>query len=186
MSKPLSERCGKPYPHNAIYEILTYGVPAGDRNEPKRYNKRTVNAYWKMLESAPPKTRQAYTLVFANGNTLKEAAQIMKSSSTTVRNYLKLIYYTRDKHGYMVSNLEKISNSSYAGNCSNISRLHEQVDRYVHHFMPLTSLTSSQAFDVLTADADGISPEHIAGFYKLNADDVQKIISDFHERCLFM
>lgn len=183
MSKPLADRSGRSYPHNAIYEILTYGVPAGERNEPKKYSKRTINVYWKMMEAAPPKTRQAYELVYANKNTLKEAAMIMHCAPTTVNRYLKLIYFARDKHGYLTSMLEKASHTSYTGQSIDSLALAEKIDRYYHHFMDLRVFTYYQVLDILTADSEKIDAETIAKFYKYDVSDVASLIEDFHYKC---
>jgi hypothetical protein len=184
MKRTLAERSGRTYPHNAIYEILTYGTRPGERNEPKRYNRRTVNEYWRMLEQAPPMTRKAYELVYANGNTLKDAGRMMKISSTTVKNYLRLLYLTRDKHGYMVGNLDKISHSSYSAVKGDPVRLIESIDRYIDQYMDTpTELLSDQIYDVLLASSDGVAPEHIAGFYGLDEKEVSRIVEDFAKKC---
>lgn len=50
-SKTLFNRSGRTYPHNAIYEILTYRNPEGAWKEPKRYDRRALNEFTKMMSA---------------------------------------------------------------------------------------------------------------------------------------
>ena len=46
----LAERSGRTYPHNAIYEILTFRMPTEKRNEPKKYPKATCLKFERILK----------------------------------------------------------------------------------------------------------------------------------------
>ena len=182
MAISLAERSGRVYPHNAIYEILTYGIPYTMRHEPKKYNKRTVNEFWKMLNSTNEKTRKAYELVYANNNTLQEAGSIMKVSPTTIKRYLMNIYFVRDDNGYLIADLERISKSSYS-NQEKAKRGHtlERILWFADNILPLTSLSKESALNVLTAVADNISVTGISEFYKYPIDDVQTIVDAYNK-----
>lgn len=181
MKRTLAERSGRTYPHNAIYEILTNNMPYNLRHEPKLYNKRTINTFWKMLNTAGDKTRQAYELVYANGNTLKDAGKIMRVSGSTVKKYLMNIYFVKDKHGYLVSDLDKIAKSSFREN-ENIRGIKtERIYYFLDKSLPLTSLTKEEATNVLIAYADNVSIIGISEFYHYSMEDVEIIVNAFKD-----
>lgn len=181
MKRTLAERSGRVYPHNAIYEILTNGVPYNLRHEPKRYNKRTVNTFWKMLNSTSPTIRQAYELVYANNNTLKDAGVIMKVSGSTVKKYLMDIYYIKDEHGYLVSDLNKIAKSSFRENENIRGCKTERIYYFLDNLLPLTSLDKDEATNVLVTYADGVSTLGIAEYYHYPLEDVETVVDKFKD-----
>ena len=180
MGKSLSNRSGRPYPHNAIYEVLTHGVPYTMRHEPKRYNKRTVNEFWKMLNETNEKTRKAYELVYANGNTLKDAGKIMKISGSTVKKYLMNLYFVKDKTGYLVSDLDKIAKTSLAGpEKTKRGYTMDKIYWFVDNMLPMTSLSKEDALNVLSATADKVSVIGISEFYHYPMEDVEVIVNAY-------
>lgn len=109
MRKSLAERSGRDYPHNAIYEILTYRVDKENRNEPVVYNDKTVAYFTDVVTNGRPDFCKAYLKVYMLGYTLEEVAQMMKCSSTTVRKYLNEIFFMQDDDGFVVNKLKLLS-----------------------------------------------------------------------------
>lgn len=182
--RSLAQRSGRQFPHNAIYEILTHGIPLTMRSEPKCYSKRTINEFWKMLENTSVLTRRAYELVYANDNTLVEAGKIMKVSPSTVKKYLMNIYFVKDDMGYMVAGLDEVSKTSMDGN-GKVTRGKslEQIIWFVNNHLPLTKLNKSQARNVLTAYCEDVTVGAIAGFYKYPIEDCITITKAYEDMC---
>lgn len=109
MRRSLAERSGREYPHNAIYEILTYRVKEDDRNEPIIYSPKVVDFYHHILGEVTPEIMVAYVHVYEMGETLEQAGKRLKCSGPTVRKLLNEVFYAQDKNGYLVGQLKNLS-----------------------------------------------------------------------------
>lgn len=179
--RSLSKRSGREYPHNAIYEILTYGVPDYLRNEPKNYSKKTLNEFTRIMNTAPSKTKQAYELVFANGNTLKEAGAIMKVSSSTVRKYMMNIYFVRDEFGYSVANLEKTVRGVYKDiPAYNGTSAKDHIEWWLqYHCSNRHGLSTKTIVAIIESDYEGSTVKEISDLYDIDATTVAAIIDAY-------
>lgn len=180
-SRTLADRSGRAYPHNAIYEILTYRNPDGAWREPKKYSKKTLNEFTKMLNAASDLTRMAYTLVYQNGNTLTEAGKIMRMSPTTVRKYLNDIFFARDEYGYLVANLEKTVRGSFKDiPTSDGMNVHQHIKWYLtYHCKDKHDLSDAVLSAILEYDYDGCSPIEIGSLLRVKATIVKKVIAEY-------
>lgn len=177
----LAERSGREYPHNAIYEILTHGVPEVSRREPKKYSKKTLNEFTKMMNAAPEKTKQAYELVFANGNTLKEAGTVMKISPTTVKNYMMNIYFVRDEFGYMVANLERTVRGVFKDvPAFNGTSAQEHIKWWLqYHCNNKHGLSNNTIVAIIESDYEGLTAKEIGNLYDIDATTVSAIVDAY-------
>lgn len=185
MKRSLAYRSGKMYPHNAICEILKKGTPS--YTPPTRYSHRVVNKFFEILERGPEKTRKAYMLVFSCGNSLTDAAKVLKVSPTTVRRWLENIYFVRDEYGYQVAELAKyaMSNSfteTYKKadpSLDTIEKWHWWIDKHAAQNNP--NLTKDQMICILDAVYRDLDYTIIADFYKLNRMDVMEFVNQYKD-----
>ena len=179
--KTVANRSGRIFPHNAIYEILTYRSWDKRIEEPRRYNQRTINEFWNILEHCSPKTRQAYNLVYCNGNTLKDAGVLMGCSATTVRRYLENVFYVRDKDSYMIHRMMRVSRATNLGllntmDSFKIDKIYKYVDKY---FKESESLSKEDAKIILVCYGDGLSVQCISEFYRFPIEEVKKLVASY-------
>lgn len=182
MSKrTLADRSGRPYPHNAIYEILTYRNASKLNHEPLKYNKKALNEFVKMLNAAPKQIKLAYELVFLNGNTLAEAGKIMKMSPSSVRKCITNLFFVKDEHGYMVANLEKIVRGSY----SNIStrdgmNVHEHIDWFIKYHCKNKSNLPEKLIAVLLEDSyEGLTSTALSVKYGVREGLIREVLDEY-------
>lgn len=180
-SKTLFNRSGRTYPHNAIYEILTYRNPEGAWKEPKKYDRRTLNEFTKMMSAAPTTVKAAYEIVFSNENTLTEAGKLLKVSPTTVRKYLNDIFFIRDEHGYLIANLEKMVRGSYK-NVSTTDGMNvwEHIEWYLKYHCKNKHHCSTETIDsILEMGYENADAEEIAKFHHISVSTVKKVLADY-------
>lgn len=110
MGKGLAKRSGREYPHNAIFEILTYRMSEEDKiNEPVIYSDKAVKAFRELISSCPQEVLLCYTDVYEVGLTLEDTANRRKCSSSKVRNNLNKVYFVQNLEGFLVNKLRKVS-----------------------------------------------------------------------------
>ena len=109
MAMSLAERSGRSYPHNAIYEILTYHQKKDEIDEPLIYNDKTVEFYHSMLIDSTQEILLSYVDVFELGLTLEVAGKRRKCSSSKVRKNLNEVYFLQDSDGFKVNKLRLLS-----------------------------------------------------------------------------
>lgn len=110
MRRSLAERSGREYPHNAIYEILTYRMDDDDKiSEPVSYPEKVVNAYADLINSCSQEVLLCYVDVYEAGLTLEDTAKRRKCSPTKVRKNLNEVYFVQDSDGFLVNRLREVS-----------------------------------------------------------------------------